>query len=832
MQTTLTHFYSRKLANGRPPKKSCRDGIKAPGRCLLKVDSTYPAHGDQAPLQDRRHEALSPFLEGNMKHIRNQKRSLVSAAAVSLAGALGLAGRAQAAEAVQSADGYVAADSIDGVASARMLPDGSVELVFEDGRTVTIPAGEAMTENGVILIAEYAAASAAAGEGVAASIASFVADHTLLAGAGLLGGGVAVAAATGAFDDEDTNDAPVFVSAASVSAAENSAGTTYMAQADDPEGRPVTYALNGGADAGLFAIDPATGALSFAASPDFETPSDASRDNAYEVVIAASDGVNTIQQTVTITVTDVNEAPVFETAAPVSVVENQTSAFAAVAADPDGDALTYSLEGADAALFAVDAATGLVTFVAAPDFEAPQDANGDNVYEVTVVASDGVNAAAQAYLVEVTDQIEIVGTDGADVLVGTAASEAFLAEAGDDFIQGNGAKDFIATGVGADIIAFAGDPFDGVDVSASGRQVAGNEDFVSDFDFTADAYQLNAADFGISGGLSFVSLDANAPGADIPNGANIIVLTNSDNDGDPATPFLATTAADQVAGLVETPGAGFIVYFNSNLNVNRLIYSSDLSDPTADLKIISRQTDLTGQAAIDALDDFTAANFAFDGETLTGTTGADMLVGAGGSDTIDALDGDDFIQGNGAKDFIATGAGADIIAFAGDPFDGVNVSASGRQVAGNEDFVSDFDLAADAYQLNAADFGISGGLSFVSLDANAPGADIPDGANVIVLTNSDNDGDPATPFLATTAADQVAGLVETPGAGFIVYFNSNLNVNRLIYSSDLSDPTADLKIISRQTDLTGQAAIDALDDFTAANFAFVTSADPDLFQAA
>ena len=31
-------------------------------------------------------------------------------------------------------------------------------------------------------------------------------------------------------------------------------------------------------------------------------------------------------------------------------------------------------------------------FIAVRDFETPADANGDNVYEVTVLASDGVNA--------------------------------------------------------------------------------------------------------------------------------------------------------------------------------------------------------------------------------------------------------------------------------------------------------------------------------------------------------------------------------------------------------------------------------------------------------
>ena len=144
-----------------------------------------------------------------------------------------------------------------------------------------------------------------------------------------------------------------------------------------------------GADAALFAIDAVTGAVSFLAAPDFETPGDADGDNVFDVTVTASDGELSSSQDVAITVTDVNEAPVVTSAATVSVEENQTATFTATATDVDGDTLTYTLAGADAALFTIDAATGAVSFLAAPDFETPGDADGDNVFDVTVTASDG-----------------------------------------------------------------------------------------------------------------------------------------------------------------------------------------------------------------------------------------------------------------------------------------------------------------------------------------------------------------------------------------------------------------------------------------------------------
>ena len=91
-------------------------------------------------------------------------------------------------------------------------------------------------------------------------------------------------------------------------------------------------------------------------------------------------------------------------------------AFQALADDPDtGDSfadITYALkqgEADDAALFNINAQTGKVTFITAPDFEAPHDGtlddNGvnpapDNIYEFTVIAtgSDGSVAEQKVHL--------------------------------------------------------------------------------------------------------------------------------------------------------------------------------------------------------------------------------------------------------------------------------------------------------------------------------------------------------------------------------------------------------------------------------------------------
>ncbi len=98
-----------------------------------------------------------------------------------------------------------------------------------------------------------------------------------------------------------------------------------------------------------------------------------------------------------------NRAPAFSSAVAASVSENETNAIDADASDPDGDSITYSLSGADAGIFDINRSSGVVTFKAAPNFEAPADGNADNIYNIVITASDGTNATDQAVAITVSD---------------------------------------------------------------------------------------------------------------------------------------------------------------------------------------------------------------------------------------------------------------------------------------------------------------------------------------------------------------------------------------------------------------------------------------------
>ena len=212
---------------------------------------------------------------------------------------------------------------------------------------------------------------------------------------------------------------------ANVNVNENTTAVTTVTATDaDLPAQTLTYAIAGGADAALFSIDGNTGALTFLAAPDYEAPADANGDNVYEVTVQASDGTLTDTQAISVTVQPVNDNnPVITSdgggaTASVNVNENTTVVTTVTATDADlpAQTLSYAIAGgADAAFFTIDGNTGALTFLAAPDYEAPADADSDNVYEVTVQASDGTLTDTQAISVSVqpvNDNNPVITSDG------------------------------------------------------------------------------------------------------------------------------------------------------------------------------------------------------------------------------------------------------------------------------------------------------------------------------------------------------------------------------------------------------------------------------------
>jgi len=237
---------------------------------------------------------------------------------------------------------------------------------------------------------------------------------------------------------------------ASVSVAENSAAVTTVAASDPDTGTTLTYSIVGGADQFKFQINGTSGALSFIAAPNFEAPGDADANNSYIVQVRASDGSLFDDQTITVNVADVNEGggnqpPAITSngggaTASVSVTENSAAVTTVAASDPDaGTTLTYSIVGgADQGKFQINGSSGALSFIAAPDFEAPADAGFNNSYLVQVRASDGSLFDDQALTVAVTDvdeqQVNLTGTPDDDSFTALSGNERIDALGGIDTI--------------------------------------------------------------------------------------------------------------------------------------------------------------------------------------------------------------------------------------------------------------------------------------------------------------------------------------------------------------------------------------------------------------
>ena len=148
----------------------------------------------------------------------------------------------------------------------------------------------------------------------------------------------------------------------------------------------------------------------------------------------------------------------------VSINEN-TASVETVSATGGSDpaAFAYSIvtsgadAGADGSMFKIDAATGALSFMTAPDFEAPKDAGGDNHYDVTVqVAGPSGETDEQTITVTVGNVSgHIVGTPGDDVapaLIGTSEEDVIEGLGGIDRIMGLDGNDIMYGGDGNDVM--------------------------------------------------------------------------------------------------------------------------------------------------------------------------------------------------------------------------------------------------------------------------------------------------------------------------------------------------------------------------------------------
>ncbi len=293
--------------------------------------------------------------------------------------------------------------------------------------------------------------------------------------------------------------------------------TVYTADADGHGGAAVVYSLSSGSD--VFSIDAASGAVTFTAA----TTPDAETDASYTFTVTATARGQSTDQVVTIAVTDVDEAPTFETGvAGAALVDAETVVdtvvvYTLAATSPAGQTVAYSLAGTDEALFEIDN-NGAVTFIAAERLDLSGNADG---YSFTVVASAGGESSEQTVTLTIAAAVaEPVATTI------TLATSASTIDEGDD----------VTTSV-LTAVTLAGDDVADYTVYSTSDDARFNFDGTSlsivegaDFDFETDGAEIT------------VTVTAETDGGASVDATYILTLTNVVE----APTFEAGTAGDDL----------------------------------------------------------------------------------------------------------------------------------------------------------------------------------------------------------------------------------------------------------------------------------------------
>ena len=137
--------------------------------------------------------------------------------------------------------------------------------------------------------------------------------------------------------------------------------------------------------------------------------------------------------------TGTNSPPFFSGDATFEVAENQTAVGTVTATDPDdADSVTgYTLSGPDASLFSITTG-GTLSFVNAPDFEAPLGGSGNNSndYEITVTATSGAGDREMTASRDLTITVTDVNEDAPTVMPTLSIDSPAVDEGDEDYDSG------------------------------------------------------------------------------------------------------------------------------------------------------------------------------------------------------------------------------------------------------------------------------------------------------------------------------------------------------------------------------------------------------------
>ena len=169
---------------------------------------------------------------------------------------------------------------------------------------------------------------------------------------------------------------------------------------------PLTYTLEGLPNG--FSFDADSRILS-------GTPTLVGTSNVIYTVTGSADATATLGFVIDITA---NTPPTITGSTALNYIENSDTPVATYSADDiEGNAITWSLSGTDMASFTIDN-SGVLTFNSSPDFENPADIGANNIYEVTLIATDDNAITPASSTLEVRVTVTNLDEDGIVTITG------------------------------------------------------------------------------------------------------------------------------------------------------------------------------------------------------------------------------------------------------------------------------------------------------------------------------------------------------------------------------------------------------------------------------
>ncbi|QAY77373.1 tandem-95 repeat protein [Sphingosinicella sp. BN140058] len=453
-----------------------------------------------------------------------------------------------------------------------------------------------------------------------------------------------------------TNDDPTAPAAANVTTAEDTASAAQAIGASDPDGDPLTYSVKPG-------FAPAHGTVSFDQANGTYTYTPAANYNGSDsFTILIDDGQGgTAEQSVSVTVTPVNDAPTAPSSGSVTTAEDAASAAQAIgASDIEGDSLSYTVKtgfGPAHGSVSFDQAAGTYTYTPAANY------NGSDSF--TILVSDGHGGTAEQVV-----SVTVTPVNDAP----TAPSTGSVTTAED---SPSAARPINASDVDGDTLTYSVKPgFAPAHGSVSFNQAAGTYTYTPAANYNgADSFTIRVDD-GHGGIVEQAIAVTVTPANDAPTGVTgTLEVEEFPNNGtvvgtvvaqDPDSSSFTYSLVNDAGGRFDISSSGVVTVENG-----LLIDYEQQSSHTIRVQVNDGQGGVSQFDMVVAVEDDHGEFVIGDGaaNNMLGGIETDIFVGGLGNDTLNGAGGNDVIAGDNGlfetaadgNDILSGGAGNDIL---------------------------------------------------------------------------------------------------------------------------------------------------------------------------